>query len=64
MSFAAVQKHVVVPERAGLAAKRRRGREQLVEASPETLAEARRALDDLERSVAGSSGCPSFLESD
>jgi len=47
MSFAAVQKHVVVLERAGLVAKRRRGREQLVEAAPETLAEARRALDDL-----------------
>jgi DNA-binding transcriptional ArsR family regulator len=48
MSFAAVQKHVVVLERAGLVTKRRRGGEQLVEASPETLAEARRALDDLE----------------
>lgn len=48
MSFAAVQKHVVVLERAGLVTKRRRGREQLVEASPATLAEARRALDDLE----------------
>lgn len=48
MSFAAVQKHVVVLERAGLVTKRRRGREQLVEASPETLAAARRALDDLE----------------
>src|SRR5918994_459660 len=48
MSFAAVQKHVVVLERAGLVTKRRRGREQLVEAAPETLAEARRALDDLE----------------
>src|SRR6187455_2253042 len=48
MSFAAVQKHVAVLERSGLVTKRRRGREQLVEASPETLAEARRALDDLE----------------
>ncbi len=48
MSFAAVQKHVVVLERAGLVTKRRRGREQLVEAAPGTLAEARRALDDLE----------------
>jgi len=47
MSFAAVQNHVVVLERAGLVTKRRRGREQLVEAAPETLAEARRALDDL-----------------
>src|SRR3712207_6713189 len=46
-SLAAVQKHVVVLERAGLVTKRRRGREQIVEASPETLAEARRALDDL-----------------
>ena len=48
MSFAAVQKHVVVLERAGLVTKRRRGREQLVEAAPGTLVEARRVLDDLE----------------
>jgi DNA-binding transcriptional ArsR family regulator len=38
MSFAAVQKHVAVLERAGLVTKRRRGREQLVEAAPEAIA--------------------------
>ena len=48
MSFAAVQKHVAVLERAGLVTKRRRGREQLVETAPDALAAARRALDDLE----------------
>ena len=48
MSFAAVQKHVAVLERAGLVTKRRRGREQLVEAAPEGLADARRALESLE----------------
>jgi DNA-binding transcriptional ArsR family regulator len=48
MSFAAVQKHVAVLERAGLVTKRRRGRERLVEVAPAGLAEARRALDDLE----------------
>src|SRR4051794_37623364 len=48
MSFAAVQKHVAVMERAGLVTKERRGREQLVEAAPEGLANARRALADLE----------------
>jgi len=34
MSFAAVQKHVAVLERAGLVVKRRHGREQLVRANP------------------------------
>jgi len=48
MSFAAVQKHVAVLERAGLVTKDRRGREQLVHTAPEALADARRALDDLE----------------
>ena len=48
MSFAAVQKHVAVLERAGLVTKRRRGREQLVEAAPEGLADAKRALENLE----------------
>ncbi|MDQ2676720.1 MAG: metalloregulator ArsR/SmtB family transcription factor [Actinomycetota bacterium] len=48
MSFAAVQKHVAVLERAGLVTKRRRGREQLVEAAPEGLAAARRSLEGLE----------------
>ena len=48
MSFAAVQKHVAVLERAGLVTKRRRGREQLVEAAPAAIADAKRTLDDFE----------------
>jgi DNA-binding transcriptional ArsR family regulator len=49
MSFAAVQKHVAVLERAGLVTKERRGREQLVCTAPGALDLARRALDMLER---------------
>jgi DNA-binding transcriptional ArsR family regulator len=48
MSFAAVQKHVAVLERAGLVTKERRGREQLVRTDPEALRRARLALDQLE----------------
>jgi len=48
MSFAAVQKHVVVLERAGLVTKERRGREQIVRTDAATLDRARRVLDDLE----------------
>ena len=48
MSFAAVHKHVVVLERAGLVTKERRGREQLVRTVPDAVARARQALDDLE----------------
>ena len=48
MSFAAVQKHVAVLERADLVRKRRHGREQLVSANLDALATARRLLDDLE----------------
>lgn len=48
MSFAAVQKHVTVLERAGLVTKERRGREQLVRTDPEAVGRARRALDELE----------------
>ena len=47
-SFAAVQKHVAVLERAGLVTKRAHGREQLVRADPGTLAEVRGLLDQLE----------------
>nr|WP_198664501.1 metalloregulator ArsR/SmtB family transcription factor [Jiangella endophytica] len=47
MSFAAVQKHVAVLERAGLVTKERRGREQLVHTDPEAVEKARRALDEL-----------------
>jgi DNA-binding transcriptional ArsR family regulator len=49
MSFAAVQKHVAVLERAGLVTKERRGREQLVRTDPGAVSRARQALDQLER---------------
>ncbi len=48
MSFAAVQKHVAVLERAGLVTKQRNGRESLVTANPAALRVARDALDQLE----------------
>src|SRR5690554_3442270 len=48
MSFAAVQKHVAVLERAGLVTKQRRGHEQLVRTDPDALRLARQALDELE----------------
>ena len=48
MSFAAVHKHVAVLERAGLVAKERRGREQLVRADGDAVGRARRILDELE----------------
>ena len=48
MSFAAVQKHVAVLERAGLVTKERRGREQLVRTDLAAVRRARRALDALE----------------
>jgi DNA-binding transcriptional ArsR family regulator len=40
MSFAAVQKHVAVLERAGLVRKQKHGRQQLVRAVPETIRRA------------------------
>jgi DNA-binding transcriptional ArsR family regulator len=48
VSFAAVQKHVAVLARAGLVSKERRGRRQLVRAEVDTIAEARRLLEELE----------------
>lgn len=48
MSFAAVQKHVAVLERATLVTKEKRGREQLVRGSREGLQKARRLLDEYE----------------
>jgi DNA-binding transcriptional ArsR family regulator len=48
ISFAAVQKHVAVLERAGLVVKERRGREQIVRADLAAVRRARRALDELE----------------
>ncbi len=53
MSFAAVQKHVAVMERAGLVTKERRGREQLVHTDPVGVGRARRVLDDLETAWRG-----------
>jgi DNA-binding transcriptional ArsR family regulator len=53
MSFAAVQKHVAVLERAGLVTKERRGREQLVRTDPKGFAPARQALDELEETWRG-----------
>jgi DNA-binding transcriptional ArsR family regulator len=47
MSFAAVQKHVAVLERAGLVVKVRRGREQLVHTDAAAVEYARHALDQL-----------------
>jgi DNA-binding transcriptional ArsR family regulator len=48
MSFAAVQKHVAVLERAGLVVKERRGREQRVRGDVDALQTARQLLDQLE----------------
>jgi DNA-binding transcriptional ArsR family regulator len=53
MSFAAVQKHVAVLERAGLVTKEPRGREQLVRTDAGSVDRARQALDDLERTWRG-----------
>lgn len=49
MSFAAVQKHVAVLERAAMVRKERRGREQIVHAQPSAISSARRLLDEYER---------------
>jgi len=49
MSFAAVQKHVAVLERAHLIRKERRGREQVVYADPARMRAAARLLDEYEQ---------------
>jgi DNA-binding transcriptional ArsR family regulator len=49
MSFAAVQKHVSVLERATLVTKQRRGREQVVHAEMTVLHRAARLLDRYEQ---------------
>ena len=46
MSFAAVQKHVAILERAGLVTKQRDGRRKVVRTNPEGLRVARRLLDE------------------
>jgi DNA-binding transcriptional ArsR family regulator len=48
MSFAAVQKHVAVLERANLVSKQRRGREQVVRGNIDTVHTAYRLLEQLE----------------
>ena len=48
MSFAAVQKHVAVLERAGLVSKERNGRRKVVRTNIERLGVARRLLDRYE----------------
>ena len=48
MSFAAVQKHVSVLEKAGLVSKETRGRERLVRGEVGTVRSAARLLDQLE----------------
>jgi DNA-binding transcriptional ArsR family regulator len=48
MSFAAVQKHVAVLERAGLVTKERRGRERLVRIEMDAVEQARMLLDSIE----------------
>lgn len=48
VSFAAIQKHVALLERAGLVSKERRGREQIVHAEIDALRRARQAVDQLE----------------
>jgi DNA-binding transcriptional ArsR family regulator len=49
MSFAAVQKHVAVLQRAALVTKEKRGREQIVRGNPETLRRAAELLDAYEQ---------------
>ncbi|MFF9168530.1 MULTISPECIES: ArsR/SmtB family transcription factor [unclassified Streptomyces] len=53
MSFAAVQKHVAVLQRAGLVTKQRSGREQLVRTDPDAVGRARQVLDELESAWRG-----------
>lgn len=48
MSFAAVQKHIAILERAGLVTKHRVGRRKVVRTNVETLRVARRLLDRYE----------------
>jgi DNA-binding transcriptional ArsR family regulator len=49
MSFAAVQKHVAVLERAGLVTKESHGRERLVRGNPVVIQRAQELLDSYEQ---------------
>ena len=53
MSFAAVQKHIAVLERAGLVSKESHGREQRVRTEPDAVHRAGLALDRLEAAWRG-----------
>lgn len=64
MSFAAVQKHVAVLERAGLVAKLRRGREAMVRPRPDAMGAVYRELDQLEAAWRGRVGRMSRLLSE
>lgn len=49
MSFAAVQKHIKVLERAGLVTKHRSGRERRIRGNPEAIRKAQKLLNAYER---------------
>lgn len=49
MSFAAVQKHIKVLERAGLVTKHRSGRERRIRGNPEAIRKAQELLNAYER---------------
>lgn len=49
MSFAAVQKHVAVLERAGLVSKRSRGRERMVQGNVTAIEKANRLLEQYQQ---------------
>jgi DNA-binding transcriptional ArsR family regulator len=53
MSFAAVQKHVAILERAGLVSKQRIGRRKVVQTNLQALLVARRLLDEYEEQWRG-----------
>ena len=53
MSFAAVQKHVAILERAGLVTKERRGRRKIVRTNLDAVLTARRLLDEYEEQWRG-----------
>ena len=61
MSFAAVQKHVAILERAGLVTKQRIGRRKVVRTNVEALRVARRLLDRYEELWLGRIGRMSDL---
>ena len=64
MSFAAVQKHVAVLERAGLITKQRIGRRKVVRTNLEALLVARRLLDQYEELWRGRIGRMTALVAD